>query len=305
MHNYFKGIVMVLFSAFGFGLMPTFAKFAYLNGVTVSTLLFIRFLMAAILFFIWVGIKNRKIVITRQDFLGLMFLGAVCYTLQSGLYFSAVRYIPASLVVVIVYTHPAIIAVASSYVDHEPLTKKVIISVIVSFIGLVLMLGTTMGSLNVIGILLALGASVVYAAYVILSKKMLKKVPPLVASAFIAAAASAAWLIWGLSTHDIDFHFKSNAWPWIIGLVLFSTVMAMLAFFHGLECLGPTRTTILSMAEPLFGVTVAIILFHDRLNMMQFVGGAGVIAGAIMAVFAREGENEPEIMITYLPERKA
>lgn len=303
MNPYYKGIVMVLISALGFGLMPTFAKFAYKNEITVSTLLFIRFLLAGILFFIWIAIKTRNIKLTKRDLLGLFFLGAVCYTIQSGFYFSAVRFIPASLAVVIVYTHPAIIAVASSLIDHEPLTKKIILSVTVSFIGLILMLGTTAENINGVGILLAMGASVVYATYVILSNKMLKKVPPLVASAFISVSASAGWLMWGLSTKNIIFSFNSGAWPWILALVVFSTVFGMLTFFRGLELLGPTKATILSMAEPLFGIVVAILLFHDHLAMLQFFGAAGVISGAVMVVYAREEVKDTKEDVSSYPQR--
>ncbi|ATW28737.1 DMT family transporter [Candidatus Formimonas warabiya] len=294
MNHYYQGIVMVLISALGFSLMPTFAKFAYANGVTISTLLFIRFFLAGLLLFIWAAFKSGKIRFTPKDLCGLFFLGAVCYTLQSGFYFSAVKYIPASLTVVIVYTHPAIIAAASSLIDHEPLTKKIIASVTVSFIGLILMLGTTTENINGAGILFALGASVVYAAYVILSNKILKRVPPLVASAYIALSASAGWLIWGLSTKGIQFRFQSEAWPWILGLVILSTVFAMLTFFRGLELLGPTKATILSTAEPLFGVIIAILLFHDHLTLLQLGGAAGVISGAVMVVYAREEVKSPQ-----------
>ncbi|MEL7564603.1 MAG: DMT family transporter [Dehalobacterium sp.] len=288
MHKYYYGVVMVLLSAFGFALMPTFAKFAYKNDVTVMTLLIIRFSLAAMVFFSYLILTKQNLRLDKRNILGLFFLGAVCYTLQSAFYFSAVKYIPASLVVLITYTHPTIIAVISCFLDHEPITKIIAFSLISSFVGLTLMLGTALGNINGLGIMLATGASLVYSVYVVLGNKMLKKVPPLIASAFIALFTSLGLLLFGILSDGISFGFQKAAWPWIIGLVAFSTVIAMLTFFRGLEVLGPTKATILSTAEPVFGVTIAIILFHERLNILQFLGAAGVITGAVMAVHTRD-----------------
>lgn len=294
MNKYYHGVVMVLLSAFGFALMPTFAKFAYKNDVTVMTLLMIRFSLAAMVFFCYLIITKQNIRLDKRNLLGLFFLGAVCYTLQSAFYFSAVKYIPASLVVLITYTHPTIIAVISCFLDHEPITKIIAFSLISSFVGLTLMLGTALGNINGLGIILATGASLVYSIYVVLGNKMLKKVPPLIASAFIALFTSLGLLFFSLFNNSISFGFQATAWPWILGLVTFSTVIAMLTFFRGLEILGPTKATVLSTAEPVFGVTIAIILFHDNLTALQFLGAAGVITGALMAVYARDKNEKQE-----------
>lgn len=293
MNKYPYGVLMVLLSAFGFALMPTFAKFAYQNDISVMTLLVIRFFLAAVIFFIYLAYTRQNIRLDKKSLLGLFFLGAVCYTLQSVFYFSAVKHIPASLVVLLVYTHPAIIAVISCSLGHEPVTKNIVLSLAISFAGLVLMLGTTLGTISGLGVLLALGAALVYSLYVILGNKMLKTVPPLMASAYIALFTSMGLLLPGLWSGSIDFSFQAGAWPWILGLVACSTVLAMLTFFRGLEILGPTKSTVLSMAEPVFGVIIAILLFHDRLTGVQFLGAAGVIAGAVMIVYARDSSQAP------------
>lgn len=186
MGKYYYGVVMVLVSAFGFALMPTFAKLAYKNGVTVTTLLFFRFILAATVFFCCLLIKKKPIRLNKRNLLNLFLLGAVCYTLQSAFYFSSVKYIPASLAVLITYTHPTIIAIISSFWDHEPITRNIALALISSFIGLTLMLGTTLGELSGLGVILATGSSLVYAIYVVFSNKVLKEVPSLTATAFIA-----------------------------------------------------------------------------------------------------------------------
>ncbi|WP_338084971.1 DMT family transporter [Dehalobacterium formicoaceticum] len=160
------------------------------------------------------------------------------------------------------------------------------------------MLGTTLGKINTLGVLFAAGASVVYAGYVILSNKILKQVPPIIATAFICLFISLGLFVAGLSSKSLNFGFQGTAWPWIIGLVIVSTICAMLTFFQGLEILGPTKATVLSTAEPVFGVIIAMILFSDRLTKIQFFGAFGVIVDAIIAVYARDNIKEQQNRLT-------
>lgn len=288
MNRYYHGVLMVLLSALGYALMPTFAKFAYQSDVTITTLLTIRFSLATLVFFCFFIIKKENIKVNKRNLLGLFFLGAVCYTLQSTFYFSSVKYIPASLVVLIVFTHPTFVAITSCILDREPFTKYLALSLISSFMGLVLMLGTTLGEINLLGIMFAGATSLVYTLYIILSNRILKKVPTLIATSYITLFSALGFLFSSLFSHDLDFSFQSAAWPWILALTAFSTVMGMFTFFRGLQILGPTKATILSMAEPVFGVMIAMILFQERLTPLQFLGAAGVIAGAIIAVYTQD-----------------
>lgn len=77
------GYVLVLLSAFGFGLLPIFAIFAYDSGMGVPTLLFLRFAFATVLFFSYILIKMRGWKITGKQWLALFLLGGVLYTMQA------------------------------------------------------------------------------------------------------------------------------------------------------------------------------------------------------------------------------
>lgn len=48
-----QGAIWVIFSAAGFGAMAILAKLAYRDGVTLSSMLFLRFAMAGVLMALW------------------------------------------------------------------------------------------------------------------------------------------------------------------------------------------------------------------------------------------------------------
>jgi len=291
MSKYHHGVAIVLLSAFTSGLMPTFAKFAYNYDITVTTVLFSRFSLASVILFGFLLITGQNIRLDKKTLLGLFFLGAVLNTLQAATYFFSLKYIPASLAVLISYTYPAFTAIVTCLWDHEPISRKIAFSLVSTFGGLILMLGTTLGEINILGVILATGASLFYTAYIVLGNKMLKKVPPLITCSYITLFSMVGTFVLGLFSADkINFVFPGAAWPWLLGVV-FLSLSTIVSFFKGMEILGPTKASLLCMSEPLFGVLAAMILFHEQLTGVQFLGAAAVITGAFMAVYKPEKQS--------------
>ncbi|MEN6326549.1 MAG: DMT family transporter [Syntrophomonas sp.] len=288
MRKSYQGIILVLISACSFAMMPIFAVYAYQGKANVTTVLFLRFGLAALIFFIYMAIKTDKIIISRSHLRSLLFIGGILYTLQASLYFESVKYIPTSLQALLFYVYPIFVAILSSVVDRERPTKNLIVSIFISLIGLSLVLGTSFKMLNSSGTLLAIGAAAVYAVYIIISSRITRDGSPVVNSAFITLSAAFAFLVMGLSSNSLSFSFNKAAWLPILGIVLFSTVISIFTLLRGLALLGSTKSAILSMVEPLATILFSSILFHDSLSHLQWLGGVMVLSGAAMVVSAKE-----------------
>jgi drug/metabolite transporter (DMT)-like permease len=291
MRKIYIGVFLLLLSALGFGLLPIFALYAYKGNITITTLLLIRFSTASVLLFIYVFIKYRKISLSKKDLFFLFILGAVGYNLQSRFYFSSVKYISPSLAALILYTYPMFVTGLSFFIDKEKITGKTAGAIGISFIGIVMILGTSFKSVDMLGILFALGASIVYSLYIILGNRVIKSIPSAITSAFICLFSAIAMLTVGLFTSDISFNFTTITWLPILGLALFSTVVAILFFFLGMELLGPSKASIISMTEPVFTVLFSVVLLQDILSAAQLVGGAIVLAGSMLVIWSKEPKN--------------
>lgn len=298
MNKFYKGAVMLILSALGYGLLPIFALFAYKGNMSVTTLLVIRFSFAAALFFIYIFIKYRRINIGKRDLFYLFILGAVGYNLQARFYFSSVKYIPAALTSLCLYTYPMLVTILSMIFDKEKITMRIGVSITISFAGLVMILGTSFGKINGFGILLGLGSALVYSSYIVVSNRVLKNTPALIATAFIALFSSMGVFVLGFFIDGMNFHFSISAWAPAIGLVLFSTVLAMLFFFRGMELLGPSKASIISMMEPCFTVLLTTVIFHDHLTIFQLIGGMVVLLGSILVILSKEQSKTQEINLT-------
>src|SRR5688500_13861599 len=116
------GPLFVLGSGAAFGAMGIFGKLAYDQGATVGTLLSVRFaLAAALLWALEAARRERGSRPAKVDVLAALALGAVCYALQAGLFFAALERIDASLAALLLYTAPAIVAVAAVVLGRERL----------------------------------------------------------------------------------------------------------------------------------------------------------------------------------------
>ncbi len=291
MDSYYKGVALVLLSAAGFALMPIFAIFAYRESVNIVTLLFLRFSLTALVLFAVLAAKRQPFTVSRRQLALLFVLGGVLYAAQSTCYFSALRYISASLTGLLLYTFPLFVALLAAAVDKEKLTRANMLAFTLAMAGLVFVLGASPATVNFTGVLLALAAAVVYSVYLILSTRVVKELSPVVTGAFVAASAALVVLVFGTATGQLDLALSPVAWLAVAGIVAFATVMAILAIFRGLELIGPTRTAILSMVEPLITFAFAALLFGDSFTAAQLAGGAAVLTGAALVVKARSKDN--------------
>lgn len=294
LNQYYKGVALVFLSALGFSLLPIFAIFAYREGANVLTLLFLRFTFAALFLFAYLGLTKHSLAVSRRQLALLFALGGVLYSAQSSLFFASLHYIPASLTSLMLYTYPLFVAILASIVDKEKLTRDNILATAIAMTGLVFVLGASATAVNATGVLMALGAAGVYSAYLVLGTRVVKELPPPVTTAYVASFAALSLLTAGAAGGTLNFALSPTAWLAVAGIVAFATIMAMLTLFRGLELIGPTRASILSMLEPLLTFIFSALLFADRFTALQLAGGAAVLAGAAMVVLSRAKEESQE-----------
>ncbi|USG66463.1 DMT family transporter [Brevibacillus ruminantium] len=292
MNALYAGVLYVFLSAAGFGVMSIFAIYAYEAGVSVSTLLFLRFLLAAILFFVWMAVKREPLRINRKQALALFCLGGVLYTLQSRCFFSSVQYIPASMAALLLYTFPVYVAILNYFVNKEPLRKQTIGAILLSLAGLALVLGLSFDGVQPLGVVLALAAAVIYSVYFIVGNRVVTGLSPYVTSAYVSLFATFSTFGLALKDGGPDFGFGMQGWLALGGIVLFSTILAMACLFRGIQLIGSTRASVLSTLEPVVTIGFSAMLFGERLGWLQLLGGCAVLLGAVLIVTSQRKVEE-------------
>lgn len=293
-NRFYLGVLFILISAAGFGLMPILAKYAYAGGATVTTTLFLRFSTAALIFLVYLWARKReRVSISKKQWLALFLMGGVIYMLISQLYFSSINYIPNSLAALLLYTYPIFVAVLATLVDKEPLTGRLMLAILVTLGGLTLTLGASFSSINLFGVLLAVGAAVGYSVHILISNRVVAQIPPIITSAVTIVFTALSLGIIGFIQGEIRIDLAPQAWLAIGGLALFSTIVALLFFYAGIKLIGSTRASILSTFEPLVTIGLSVLLFAEPFTWMQFAGALLSLVGVGIVVLAKEKEAVP------------
>jgi drug/metabolite transporter (DMT)-like permease len=287
-----SGTLLCLASAAAFGAMGVFGKLAYAEGATVGTLLAVRFALAAGLF--WAGGAARELrALAPRDVAAGLALGACGYALQAGCYFAALERIDASLLSLLLYTFPAIVAVAAVALGRERPEARRFGALGLASCGLVLVVaGAGAGALEPVGTALALSAAVVYSGYILVSDGLTARVPPRALAALVCTGAAATLtLVSALLGALRPGALTAAGWGWIACLAAVSTVAAISLFFAGLRRAGPTAAAILSTVEPLTTVVLAFLVFGETLTGVQWGGAALVLAAVVVLAPSRRRDR--------------
>jgi len=278
-----SGTLMCLASGAAFGAMGVFGKLAYGEGATVGTLLAVRFSLAAVVFWAillagggWRELRGLR----RRDVRTAIALGACGYALQAGCYFAALTRIDASLLSLLLYTYPAIVAAAAVALGRERIDGRRVSALALASGGLMCVVaGAGTGAIDAVGAALGLTAACVYTTYILVGEGVAGRIAPMMLSAIVCTGAAVSLTAGG----SLLGEFRPGAltaagWGWLLCLGGVSTVAAISLFFAGLRRVGPTAASILSTVEPVVTVALAAVVFGELLSPMQIAGGALVIA---------------------------
>jgi drug/metabolite transporter (DMT)-like permease len=277
------GATLVLASAVAFGVMPVFGKLAFETGVSVTTLLLVRFAIAAPV--LWTGVIVRRAVprVPRGVVLRALALGGIGYATQAGLYFAALSRMDASVLSLILYGYPALVTGAAILLRREPASRRRLAALVTASLGLVLvLLGSGGGDVDGLGALLGVGASLTYTTYILVSDAVTLHLEPLPLAALVTTGAVLTLAPVGVLTGSIDLGFAAEGWLWLALAALVSTVSAILLFFSGMSRVGPSTAAILSTLEPPVTVALAFLAFGEALGAIQLAGALAVLGAAVI-----------------------
>ena len=163
----------------------------------------------------------------------------------------------------------------------------------VALVGVSLVLaGGIGGAIDPIGIGLALAAAVSYAAYVLVSDRLLVITEPLVLATMLCAGATVAFALGGSATGSL--HALHPTALLVVGAIaLFATVLPIAAFLAGVRRIGPSRATILGTVEPPVTIALSALVFAERLGGLQILGAGLVLSGVLILQLRRRPALRP------------
>ncbi len=287
--NRILGSILIIISAATFGTLPILGRFAYADGMDVTTLLFLRFTCAAILMFIWLKIRKEPLPRGRV-LLQLAGMGGLGYVGQSFCYMSAIQYASTGLVSLLLYLYPVFVTVLTVIFQKVKLTSRTILALALATIGAALTANPQGGALP--GIVLAISAALIYAVYILVGTGVMQKVSS-VQSSFVIFASAA--LVFGGMTLARGPHWPTTQTGWLAvgGIAVVATMIPVATFLAGLKIVGATDASLLSTLEPVVTVILAATILGESVQTMMLLGGGLILAAVILTMRQTTPKIEP------------
>lgn len=287
--GYIAGIV----AGVSYGTNPLFGKALMESGVPILAMLFFRYALAAGFLAVLMGFKKESFLAKRRE-LGLLILLGIFFAGSSLSLFCSYEFIPSGLATTLVYLYPAIVALIMVFLRIYP-SWQTWLAISATFGG-ILLLSTPSGDLliRIPGILLAMGSALCYSFYLVIvnRSKRIRNVSEhtltlysLVTGAVLFAAIRAAQ--GGSMLEGID---TLGDWGNLIGLAIIPTMVSMLTIAISSRYIGPTKTAVLGVFEPLTAILIGTLMFGETLTA-KMATGIAVCVAAVVFMIVKPGKN--------------
>ena len=274
MKKLFDARLMLIISMAIFGTIGLFRRYI---DISSGELAFYRAVLATVFIGFFLLIKRSPVPFGKiKKQLPVLLISGVAMAFNWILLFEAYNYTSVSAATLSYYFAPVIVTLVCPVIFKEKMGLKQWICFIMSTVGIVLITVTgesAQGSNHLKGILLGLGAAVLYATVIILNK-FIKDVDGIHRTFLQFVSATAVLLPYVLLTSGINLGALDTK-----GMLLLLTVgfvhtgITYCMYFSSLKELTGQKAAILSYIDPLVAVICSVVILKEPLTPMLIAGG--------------------------------
>lgn len=274
------GVLLAGAGAVSYGVTVVLGRRLAADGLGPATALGTRFMIAAAVLALVVRMRRVALRPEPGEALRLLLLGAIGYAAESTLFFLALQRGTAATCALLFYAYPAFVLLAELTRRRERARPPLLAALALSSAGVVLIVASGHGlAISTLGIVLALGAGVIYAGYLLVGRELGRRSDSMVAACWLAVGAALSCLIRGVALDGLDS--PSGHWLVLLGYGL-ATGIAFWLTFAALARIGASRTAVVMTVEAVTAGVLGAVILGERLGSLQVIGGTGVLAAAVL-----------------------
>jgi drug/metabolite transporter (DMT)-like permease len=253
------------------------------------SLSFLRFIFAIIVMMFLLKQRKEKFVVEKRHIPIFLFTGLVGMFGYHVLFFSALQYTTAINSSILAAMNPIVTALIGFLFAKQKISKQMLLGIIISFIGVLLTI--TSGRLSVLkelqfnhGDILMFMAVISWAAYGVFSKSKGQGIPPIMLTFYSFVVCDIAL---------IPFVIYEKPWQWlpavpvsaymaVLYMSIFASVIGYLVQQISIREIGPARTAIFINLVPIFSIILAVLVLHEKLEVIKLFTALIIIAGVFL-----------------------
>ncbi len=280
-----KSKISLILSMFIFGTIGIFRRYIPLPS---SILAMARGFIGVIFLLIFMAIKKEKFNLKEiKNKLFILCVSGVAIGFNWILLFEAYNYTTVATATLCYYMAPVFVIMASPFLFKEKLTLKKLICVIVALVGMVLVSGVIetgfSGISELKGVLLGLGAAVLYASVVLMNKKT-AGISAYSKTAIQLGSAAIVLLPYTILTEDfstLTFEPLTIIMLIIVGVVHTGVTYAL--YFGSMDNLKAQTVAIFSYIDPVVAIILSALILNEKMSIFGVIGAVLVLGSTMIS----------------------
>ncbi|WP_448701472.1 DMT family transporter [Mucilaginibacter sp. AW1-3] len=265
----FVGILCIAFS-------PIFVKLVPLSALSAAFYrMFFGFIILApyCLFY-----KNLRIPARA---LGIALVGGLVFALDIAVWNISILKSTATISTLIANLAPVWVGILSLLILKKQPGASFWLGTLIAISGMCILVGLQ----NVLslklneGVLYALGSSVLYAIYILLTKDVLARIDSIVFMFYSMLASTVALGVYCLFEGDQLLNYSAHTWLILIILGIVCQLIGWLTINYVIHHMDSTRVSIALLGQTVATALLAWLMLNERVDFIELVGGAIVLVG--------------------------
>jgi drug/metabolite transporter, DME family len=302
------GYIFVLLAAAlwgSLGIIYNTLKDAY--GVPTDVTVFYRAFFAALGLFAYLGLRNRPLLrLPLRQLPLLLGYALIGITVFYSVYGRSTTVNTVAVAAVLMYTAPAFVTLYSWRFWGEPLDRRKVSALLLTFVGCALvaqLYAATQLNFNWLGLILGLGSGLLYASYTISANQGLRNGLAPLTVVFYAQALGAIGLLvlvalgsgGPASIFAAGSHWQ--AWALLVTAGLVNTLAAAGFYVSGLARIETGAASIASTFELVCATAFGFIFLAQSIDGWQALGGLLVVAALILLARSKSSPPSEKVRI--------
>ncbi len=280
-----KGAALVLIGAASFGFTPIFVKTGFAYGYSLGQINISQMLAATVLLWAFTFLKGVDISRMNGKDVAQIVLTGTSVGLTSIFYYGAMKYLPASLAIILLFQFVWIGMIYEWLFSKAKPNRINLFSMAVTLIGVFFASDVASGdifTLPATGILLGLLSGVSYAGFIFFSGRVAAAAHPLIKSALMVSGSALLVLIFFFrDLPDIQLS-DGRLWMIGIGIALVGAVIPPLFFAAGAPLIPARLANVLSSVELPVAIVAAMVFLSESVTVLQWAGITLIVAAILI-----------------------
>ncbi|QDK38455.1 DMT family transporter [Bdellovibrio sp. NC01] len=299
-NNLSKGILFVITGSSSYGMLSTVVKFSYHDHYSTAEITMAQYFLGLLcLFILNLFAKKDGVKESFKDIGQLMFAG-IFVGLTSFFYYACVKYIDASIAVVLLMQSVWIGVVIEMFQKRRLPELNKILAVVFILFGTVLatnLINATKISLDIRGVVLGFLAAISFSLTLLSANTIATHLPSVKRSMYMLVGGAIIMTIFCTIIQTLPYNFGINLineqfitakafdwsifYKWGILVSLFGTVIPPVMLNKGFPIVGVGLGSILASMELPFALIIAFTFLNEKIVATQWMGVA-IILGSIV-----------------------